>query len=218
MERKVNADEYGICIWSMGNFTGFLKREKIKSKKLLALFQKDKKTFLKLVKEGVWIPLPQLDSDDYCIKVKNLGEEYDDQWEQVLAYDGFNLEIADGMWVSGLGSFLKFDEAEYPEEGHEYEGPFGIKCYDSREERWNISLNGYKSFSDIRVDIPAGKYLLAIKGFARKEMIDRRLDKEAVNYGYQLDLVKVSEFNGFKNPREDEYNFNIGGIVRKLRR
>ena len=49
-------------------------------------------------------------------------------------------------------------------------------------------------------------------------MIDRRLDKEAVNYGYQFDLVKVSEFNGFKNPREDDYNFNIGGIVRKLRR
>ena len=41
MERKVHAVEYGICIWSMGKFTGFLKREKIKSKKLLALFQKD---------------------------------------------------------------------------------------------------------------------------------------------------------------------------------
>ena len=147
--------------------------------------------------------------------MKNLGEEFDEQCEQVLEYSGFNLEITDGMWVSGLGSFLKFDETLYPEQAHEYEGNYGIKHFDSNQERWYITRNGYKIYSDVRVDIPSGKYLLTIRGYARKEQIDRRADKEAVNYGYQFELVKADAFDGFKNPREEEYNFNIGSIIRK---
>ena len=215
MNRKVNASEYGICFWSMATFKAFLKQEKIRSLKLLSLFQKNKKIFLKLVEKGIWIPLPQLDDDDYCIKIKNLGEEYDDAWEQVLEYEGFNLEIEDGLWISGLGSFMKFDETLYQGEGHEYDGNYGMKHYDSNKERWYVTLNGYKVYSDIWVDMPSGKYLLAIKGFVRKEMIDTNVDKEAVNYGYQLELVRVDKFDGFKNPREDEYNFNIRSTIRE---
>jgi len=211
MERRINTSEYGICIWSMGTVTGFLKSEKIKSKKLLALFQKKQKIYLKLVKDGIWIPIPQIDSEDYCIKLKNLGEEYDDQWEQVLEYSGFNLEITDGMWISDSGSFLNFDETVYPEEGHEYEAAFGIKHYDSNQERWYITLNGHKIYSDVRVDVPSGKYSLTIRGYAKKEITD----KKAVNYGYQFELSEVSAFENFNNPREETYNFNIGSILRK---
>ncbi len=214
MERKIHASEYGICFWSMGTFTSFLKNGKIRSKKLLALFQKDRTTYLKLVENGIWIPLPQIDSEDYCIKIKDLGEEFDDRWEKVLEYDGFNLEITDGMWISGLGSFLKFDEASYQGEGNEYTSDFGMKYFDSNKERWQTTLNGYKIYRDVHVDILSGKYLLNIKGYARKEMIDVRVDKDAVNYGYQLELVKTDGFEGSPNPREEKYDFNIGGIIR----
>ena len=53
MNRKVNASEYGICFWSMATFKAFLKQEKIRSLKLLSLFQKNKKIFLKLVEKGM---------------------------------------------------------------------------------------------------------------------------------------------------------------------
>ncbi len=214
MDRKIHATEYGICFWSMETFTGFLKKEKIRSKKLLALFQKDDKLFLKLVENGIWIPLPQVDSVDYCIKIKNLSEEYDNQWEKVLEYGGFNIEIVDGLWISGLGSFFKFDRTLYQGEGHEYIDNFGMKNFDSNKERWHITLNDYKIYHDVHVDIPSGKYLLTVKGYSRKEPKDISTDKEAVNFGYQLELVKVDTFNGYKNPREDEFEFNIGKIIR----
>ena len=209
MERRVHSTEYGICLWSMDTLKEFLKKEKIRAKKLLALFDKDHDKFIRLQEEGVWVPIPQIDTDDYCIKIKNLGEEFDDSWEKLLEYDGFNLEVKDGLWVSGLGSFLTFDEAAHRGEGREYMD-YGMKSYDSDKERWHITLNGYKIYHDVWCDVPSGKYKLIIRGYARKEIISR----DELNYGYQFELVKVDKFDGYKNPREEEYGFNIGEILR----
>ena len=209
MDRTIDTSEYGLCIYSMDMFTSFLKREKIKSKKLLALFQKDKKTFLKMQEEGIWIPFPEIDGVTYAIKIKNLNEEFDDQWEKVLEYDGFNLEVKDGIWISDTGSFLKFDEALYRCEGQESTGNFGMVHYDSNKERWYTTINGAKVYSDVWCDIPAGKYLLTVRGYAKKDIVDRK----AVNYGYQLELTEIEGFEGYKNPREG-YEFNIGKILR----
>lgn len=209
MDRTIDTSEYGLCIYSMDMFTSFLKREKIKSKKLLALFQKDKKTFLKLQEEGIWIPFPEIDGVTYVIKIKNLNEEFDDQWEKVLEYDGFNLEVKDGIWISDTGSFLKFDEALYRCEGQESIGNFGMVHYDSNKERWYTTINGTKVYSDVWCDIPAGKYLLTVRGYAKKDIVDRK----AVNYGYQFELTEIEGFEGYKNPREG-YEFNIGKILR----
>ena len=80
MDRTIDTSEYGLCIYSMDTLSSFLKTEKIKTKKLLALFQKDKKAFLKMQEEGIWIPFPEIDGVTYAIKIKNLNEEFDDQW------------------------------------------------------------------------------------------------------------------------------------------
>ena len=45
-------------------------------------------------------------------------------------------------------------------------------------------------------------------GFARKEVVD----KKAVNYGFHFSLKKVDEFTGYKNPREEVYEFNTDWI------
>ena len=52
MEREICAADYGICLYSMEVLQDFLKREKIRSKKLLALFDKDKKLFFTITKGG----------------------------------------------------------------------------------------------------------------------------------------------------------------------
>lgn len=209
MDRIVNSTEYGICLWSMDTLKVFLKSEKIRAKKLLALFQKDDEKYLKLQKDGVWIPIPQIDHGDYCIKFKNLNESFDDDWEQVLEYDGFNLDVRDGLWVSGLGSFLTFNEAAHRGEGREFTEN-GMLNYESDKEIWHITLNDYKIYHDVWCDIPAGKYLLTIRGYAKKGPVDM---KEA-KYGYQFELIEVEQFDGYKNPREEEYEFNIGQILR----
>ena len=58
-------------------------------------------------------------------------------------------------------------------------------------------------------NVPAGKYLLSIKGYVRKE----KQKYPVPNCGFYLSLTKVEAFEGFKNPREtDEYDFNIGSM------
>ena len=91
MDRVIETSEYGLCIYSMDILQNFIKREKIKTKKLLAFFQKDKKKYLQLQKEGIWIPLAPIDAVEYCIKIKNYGEEFDDEWEKKFEYEGFYL-------------------------------------------------------------------------------------------------------------------------------
>ena len=208
MDRTIETSEYGICIYSMDVLQNFIKREKIKTRKLLALFQKNQKKYLQLQKEGVWIPFVQIDSVGYRVKIKNHGEEFDDEWEEKFAYEGFNLAVGAGVWISDIASFLNFDEKEYQGEGEERIGKFGIVSYHSKTERWYMSLNGKKIYSDLWYNIPSGKYLLTIKGYARKEIVDRK----AVNCGFQFEFKEVDEFEGYKNPREEQYDFNVAGM------
>lgn len=88
-----------------------------------------------------------------------------------------------------------------------------MERYRSPWERWYKAETGkgelVKIYTDIKYDVPAGKYLLSIKGYVRKE----KQKYPVPNCGFYLSLTKVEAFEGFKNPREaDEYNFNIGSM------
>lgn len=208
MDRIIETSEYGICIFSMDVLQHFLKAEKLRTKKILALFQKDKKKFLKLQQDGVWIPFAPIDSFKYCIKLKNYDEEFSDKWEKKFEYEGFNLAVENGVWISDIGSFLEFKENEYQGDGIEQVGKFGIVSYFSDKERWYKTLDGVKTYSDFWYDVPVGKYLVTIKGYARKQIVDKR----GINYGFQFELKKIEEFNGYKNPREEQYDFNVANM------
>ena len=58
MDRILSTYSYGICLFSMEVLQDFLKKEKIRSKKLLHKFQKDKKLYLAMQKEGIWKIVP----------------------------------------------------------------------------------------------------------------------------------------------------------------
>ncbi|MGN0393736.1 MAG: hypothetical protein ACI4EF_00060 [Coprococcus sp.] len=42
------------------------------------------------------------------------------------------------------------------------------------------------------------------------------MDRKAVNYGFQFEFKKVDEFDGYKNPREEQYNFNVASMKQKM--
>ena len=109
-----------------------------------------------------------------------------------------------------------FEPKEYhikEEEFYTTPGYFGsVEHYHSPWERW------YKSetpdgictiYTDIKYNVPAGKYLLSIKGYTRKE----QQKFPTPNCGFFFSFTEVDSFEGFKNPREsDEYDFNLGSI------
>ena len=205
MDKILSTRSYGICVFSLEVLQDFLKGKKIRSKKLLEKFQKDKKLYLDAQKEGVWIPFVQINSIDYVIKLDGHDAPFDDGWEQKMGYDGFNIEIKDGLWISDIGSFYTFQANEYSGEEGTYKDPYGIMCYYSGTDISYQTLDGYRLYSDFKYDVPAGKYLLSIKGYARKQALERPNS----NYGFFFSLKKVDEFNGFKNPREEIYDFNV---------
>lgn len=188
MDRILSTYSYGICLFSMEVLQDFLKKEKIRSKKLLHKFQKDKKLYLAMQKEGIWFPISKINSGQHLIKLEGYDNTFNDEWEQKFEIEGFNLKIEGGLWISDIGSFYTFNEGEFCGEAISFK-----------------TGDGDIQYSDFKYDVPAGKYLLSVKGFLRKE----KKGFPNPNSGFLFSLVKVDEFSGFKNPREDIYNFNV---------
>lgn len=136
MDRMVIAGGYGICLFSADTLQDFLKREKIRKRKLLSLLQKDKELYLNTQREGIFIPLVGIDHYNYAIKLEGQDEPFDDQWVQKISYEGFNLEVKDGLWISAIEQLEPFEPKEYhikEEEFYTTPGYFGsVEHYHSR--------------------------------------------------------------------------------------
>lgn len=188
MDKILDVSSYGICLFSLEVLQEFLKKERVRSKKLLVNFQKNRDRYLALQKEGVWVPFVQINSVEYVIKLDGYDSPFDDEWEQKMCYEGFNIKIKDSLWITSIGRFYTFDINEYSGVDISYK-----------------TLDNETLYAGFKYDIPSGKYLLSIKGYARKQL----LEYPNPNYGFIFSLVKVDEFDGFKNPREEIYNFNV---------
>ncbi|MFQ7238065.1 MAG: hypothetical protein ACLRP8_03205 [Roseburia intestinalis] len=139
-------------------------------------------------KEGIWFPISKINSGQHLIKLEGYDNTFNDEWEQKFEIEGFNLKIEGGLWISDIGSFYTFNEGEFCGEAISFKT--GMVTY-------NIQI--------LNMMFSPGKYLLSVKGFLRKE----KKGFPNPNSGFLFSLVKVDEFSGFKNPREDIYNFNV---------
>lgn len=208
MEKIIGTWEYGLSIFSLDTMVKFLETKKIRSKKVLALLQKRKDIYLDSIKDGVWMPIPSINSGKYVISLEGYDDDFGDEWTQVLSYNGFNLDVKKGLWISDIGSLLEFNKTEYEGDGREETSPYGTVSYYSSKEQWHKDLGGHVSYTAYWYDVPEGKYLLTVTGYARKEVVDIK----AANYGFQFKLTKVDDFKEAKNPREEAYEFNIGWL------
>lgn len=193
MDRILDTGSYGICLFSIDVLQDFLKKEKVRSKKLLKNFQDNHNRYLASLANGVWIPFLPINSIEYVIKLENYNESFDDEWEEKLAYHDFNIEVKDSLWIADIGSFYEFDKNEF---------------IDNDEVSYQ-TLDGETLYSGFRYNVSSGKYLVSIKGYARRE----KLEYPNANFGFLFSLAKVNEFEGFKDPREDKkYNFNVANM------
>lgn len=207
MDKILSTRSYGICVFSLEVLQDFLKKKRVRSKKLLEKFQRDKEFYLDAQKEGIWIPFAGINSIDYVIKLEGSDVPFDDTWEQRMEYGGFNIEIRDSLWICDIGSFYAFNQIEYCGNEGTYKMPYGVTRYFSESERFYQSSDGHRLYSDFKYEVPSGKYLLSVKGYARKQALERPNS----NFGFLFSLVRVDAFEGYKNPREDTYDFNVAG-------
>lgn len=198
MDKVLTTLNYGICLFSLDVLQEFLRREKIRTKKILNLFQKNPEKYLAALAAGAWIPFVKIDSGEYLIKLDGQDQPFDNEWEQKIEYGGFNMEIRDSLWFSDTGSFYLFN-------AEAYKGSEAIS-YQALDYPTDEMVTFYSGF---RYHVLSGKYLLSVKGYKRK----RELDFPNPNCGFLFSLSKVDEFEELNNPREDEvYDFNVADM------
>jgi hypothetical protein len=191
LEKKITITDYGIYIMSIEKMLVFLKENKIKSKKILEVFQKNHDLYIKSLQEGVWIPIVPIESTKYIISENDIY--FNNDWERQFKYENFNLDLSDNtFWVGSFGNLLNLNVEQ-----------FTNSTNDSISYQTLDGITLYKSF---KFKLERGKYLVNIIGYKRKN----KLEYPEVNYGYSFEFKKVQEFNGYMDPREDDkYLFNL---------
>ncbi|MCC9073888.1 hypothetical protein LNQ49_20085 [Flavobacterium sp. F-65] len=192
LEKKLTITDYGIYIMSLDKLLAFLKENKIKSKKILDVFQKNHELYLKSLQEGIWIPIVPIESTKYIVNSES-DIYFTNGWERKFKYENFNLEISNNtFWVGSFGSLLNLNVEQF------------VNSTDA-----SISyqtLDGVTLFKSFKFNLDSGKYLVNILGYKRKET----LEYPEANFGYSFEFKKVEEFNGYMDPREDDkYLFNL---------
>ena len=119
-----------------------------------------------------------------------------------MEYHGFNIEVKDALWVSDIGAFHTFRASDYSGNEQTYQTEYGVIHYISKNEISYRSLDGDIIYSAFKYDIPSGKYLLSVKGFARVFTFREKIIEP-------VGCEKINIFDGFKNPREEIYDFNV---------
>jgi hypothetical protein len=191
IEKKITITDYGIYIMSVDKLLIFFKENKIKSKKILEVFQKNHELYLKSLQEGVWIPIVPIESTKYIISENDLY--FKDEWEKQFKYENFNLDVNNStFWVGSFGNLLNLNVDQ-----------FTNSTNDSISYQ---TLDGVTLFKSFKFNLESGKYLVNIIGYKRKN----KLEYPEANYGYSFEFKKVEHFNGYLDPREDDkYLFNL---------
>ncbi|WP_277064423.1 hypothetical protein [Prevotella aurantiaca] len=191
MERRtLSITGYGIYVVSIASLKRFLSSKNVKSKNILQVFQNNPDLYFESLSEGIWIPILPIDCIDYDIMVGS-DEIAQGNWENVFAYDGFNLDVEDGeIWIGSIGSFANFKVSEFKK---------------AASDRLSYqTLDGETLNKGFRITLEKGKYRVSILGHKQHTNDDKTI------YGYGFDFQKTAEFTEYNDPREDEkYTFNL---------
>ena len=190
MNKQVEVSSYGLFVISVAQMSSFLKEEKkSRTKKVLALFQKEQDLYQRSISTGSWLPIPQINSISYEIKVTNLGDSLSDECEQVYEYESFNLSVGgdDSIWIGSIGLLYTWDVDKFVGDAITY-----------------TTLDGDLLASALRFPLDKGKYLVKIQGYRLKE----EQASSEVNSGFLFTFTKVEGFESTNDPREDKYMFN----------
>ncbi len=190
--KTITLSSYGIALLSENAVSAFLKENNIRSKKILKLFQENQSLYLDSLAKGVWIPILPIDATKYRIKIANLDEVFGDEWEKTVEEEGFNLNVKDSLWVISVGILSDLAKEILNNDNISYE-----------------TLDGNMLYQGFKFECPSGKYTVKIEGYRRT--IEREFPEP--NFGYLFTLDQVSEFQGYKDPREnDKYFFNVAQV------
>jgi len=190
MNNQIDVSSYGILILSVEQFSSFLKEEKkTRVKKVLQLLQKELSLYKRSIQTGSWLPIPGINSISYEIKITNLGDSFNEEWEEKYTYSSFNLcvEEDNSIWIGSIGLLFDWNKDEFVGDAMTY-----------------YTLDGIQLTKALKFPLEKGKYLVTIQGYKRKNE-QKSTDS---NSGFLFSFTKVETFESTNDPREDRYAFN----------
>jgi hypothetical protein len=101
MDKILSTTSYGICLFSLEVLQDFLKKEKVRSKKLLDNFKENHDRYLATLREGVWIPFFPINSIKYLINLDGYDLPFNNEWKQKMELMVLilKLKIPYGLWA-----------------------------------------------------------------------------------------------------------------------
>ena len=190
MNNQIKVSSYGILILSVEQFSSFLTEEKkTRVKKVLQLLQKELSLYKRSIQTGSWLPIPEIDSISYEIRIANIGDSFNEEWEEKYTYSSFNLCVGgdNSIWIGSIGLLFDWNKDEYVGDAMTY-----------------YTLDGIQLTSALKFPLEKGKYLVTIQGYKRKSE-QKSTDS---NSGFLFSFTKVETFESINDPREDRYAFN----------
>ena len=190
MNNQIDVSSYGILILSVEQFSSFLKEEKkTRVKKVLQLLQKELSLYKRSIQTGSWLPIPGINSISYEIKITNLGDFFNEEWEEKYTYSSFNLCVGEdnSIWIGSIGLLFDWNKDEFVGDAMTY-----------------YTLDGIQLTKALKFPLEKGKYLVTIQGYKHKNE-QKSTDS---NSGFLFSFTKVETFESTNDPREDRYAFN----------
>ena len=190
MNNQIDVSSYGILILSVEQFSSFQQEEKkTRVKKVLQLLQKELSLYKRSIQTGSWLPIPGIDSISYEIKITNLGDSFNEEWEEKYTYSSFNLCVGEdnSIWIGSIGLLFDWNKDEFVGDAMTY-----------------YTLDGIQLTKALKFPLEKGKYLVTIQRYKRKNE-QKSTDS---NSGFLFSFTKVETFEITNDPREDRYAFN----------
>lgn len=177
---RISTANYGLCLFNKDNLSNFIARNGNSRKKILAQLIDDHELYLKSLKEGVFIPIPEIDSIDYLITFNAKPDN------NIVKFKcgNFNLCVINNeFWISDIGLLNKPN----------------LKAFEENNKIKNQLLSGDIECIAEKHFIENGKYEVNIIG-----SVDTNNDP-----CFSFIFSKCDEFVSMNDPREDEYIFEF---------
>ncbi len=191
MSRILRVSGYGLQLYSVDCLLDFRKKARIRTKKMLDLFQKNHDKYMAILESKSWLAFPGIDSIYYQICFSHLNEKFTDDWKKVFDYDGYQLKVGsdNAIWIETLDAFDCWEITEY----------------ENVEEISYMTLDGVKLTNAYKVNISEGFYTVGISGHRR------RLSDSEFEAGFLFSLTKNNKEQGVKDPRNDDFRIKSKG-------
>ncbi len=196
----LSAESYGIMIFPPILFNEYLKLHKIRARKFISYFDKNKDFFFSSIKDGIIIPIYQICSFEYdlFVSINENNNEIPKDYAKVYEYNDFFIEVGnDNKLCFASFSFM------------EYNGSL-IKKGITHQSRMTPSgteeiLENYNTALDMKIE--KGIYSLDIIGLERKN----KLERESKNYAYLFRFTPKEDMvnNNFIKADNDNHTFDI---------